>query len=77
MRPDVLTSYGRLCGATLARAHARSGDRIAIASYLGTGAAFDRAMLAFAEAYADQNERDYAALGAAVKAGRVIAKAGV
>ncbi len=77
MRADVLTSYGRLCGATLARAHARSGDRIAIASYLGTGAVFDNAMLAFAEAYADQNERDYAALGAAVKAGRVIAKAGV
>ena len=77
MRADVLTSYGRLCGATLARAHARSGDRIAIASYLGTGAVFDDAMLAFAEAYADQNERDYAALGAAVKAGRVIAKAGV
>ena len=77
MRPDVLTSYGRLCGATLARAHARSGDRIAISSYLGTGRVFDNAMLTFAEAYADQNDRDYEALAAAVKAGRVIAEPGV
>jgi len=77
MSAQDLTAYGRLCGATLARAHARSGDRIAIASYLGTGQAFDRAMLAFAQAYADQNERDYAALGAAVRSGRVIAKTGL
>ena len=77
MSAQELTAYGRLCGATLARAHARSGDRIAIASYLGTGQAFDRAMLAFAEAYADQNERDYAALGAAVSSGRVIAETGL
>ena len=55
-------AYGRVCGWTLARAHARSGDRIAIAAYLGSGDAFDRAMASFAEAYADQNERDYRAL---------------
>ena len=73
----MLASYGRLCGATLARAHARSGDRIAIASYLGAGTVFDNAMLAFADAYADQNERDYAELAAAVKAGRVVAETGV
>ena len=63
--------YGELCGWTLARAHARSGDRIAIAAYLGGGTVFDRAILAFAEAYAEQNERDYRALLAAVESGRV------
>jgi uncharacterized protein (DUF2252 family) len=73
MSPDGMLAYGRLCGATLARAHARSGDRIAIASYLGTGRAFDQAILAFSDAYADQNEHDHAALGAAVEAGRVSA----
>ena len=57
-----LRAYGRVCGWTLARAHARSGDRIAIAAYLGSSDSFDRAMASFAEAYADQNERDYAAL---------------
>ncbi|HET6174076.1 MAG TPA: DUF2252 domain-containing protein [Gaiellales bacterium] len=72
-----LSAYGRLCGATLARAHARSGDRIAIAAYLGSGQAFDRAMAAFGEAYAEQNERDYAALAAAVESGRVVARTGV
>ena len=51
--------YGRLCGWTLARAHARSGDRIAIAAYLGSGKSFDNAIASFAETYADQNERDY------------------
>ena len=77
MTAEELISYGRLCGATLARAHARSGDRIAIAAYLGSGDVFDRALVAFGESYADQNERDYAALGAAVKSGRVIAETGV
>jgi uncharacterized protein (DUF2252 family) len=77
MTAEELTSYGRLCGATLARAHARSGDRIAIAAYLGSGDVFDRALLAFGESYAEQNERDFAALGAAVKSGRVIAQTGV
>jgi hypothetical protein len=71
MDPVAMTLYGEVCGRTLARAHARSGDPIAIASYLGTGAVFDRAMVAFATTYADQNERDHAALEAAVAAGRV------
>ena len=59
MVPDGMAVYGRLCGWTLARAHARSGDRIAIASYLGGGNTFDRAILDFSRAYAEQNERDY------------------
>ncbi len=68
------TLYARLCGATLARAHARWGDRIAIASYLGKGGVFDRALADFAVAYADQNERDYEAFAAAVKVGRLDAQ---
>jgi uncharacterized protein (DUF2252 family) len=75
MDPDTLTSYAQLCGWTLARAHARSGDAAAIAGYLGNGDAFDRALAAFAEEYADQNERDYAALKQAVDAGIVQAAA--
>ncbi len=75
MEPTVLTAYARLCGWTLARAHARSGDAAAIASYLGTGDGFDRAMATFAETYADQNERDYAALKDAVESGKVTAEA--
>jgi uncharacterized protein (DUF2252 family) len=77
MDPAELEAYGRVCGWTLARAHARSGDRIAIAAYLGRGDAFDRAMATFAETYADQNERDYRALEAAVESGRVVAELGV
>jgi uncharacterized protein (DUF2252 family) len=69
--------YGRLCGATLARAHARWGDRIAIASYLGKGDVFDRALADFAVAYADQNERDYEAFAAAVASGRLEAQTGL
>ena len=65
--------YARLCGATLARAHARWGDRIAIAAYLGKGDRFDRAIADFAAAYADQNERDYEAFIAALKSGRLAA----
>jgi uncharacterized protein (DUF2252 family) len=65
-----LKVYAGLCGWTLARAHARSGDRIALAAYLGGSAKFDHAIAEFAETYADQNERDYAALQAAVKDGR-------
>ena len=72
-----LTSYGRLCGWTLARAHARSGDRIAIASYLGGGPAFEAAVAGFAEAYADQNERDFEDFTAAAKAGEVPAERGM
>jgi uncharacterized protein (DUF2252 family) len=72
-----MRAYGALCGWTLARAHARSGDRIAIAAYLGEDATFDRAVVEFAERYADQNERDHARLAKAVKQGRVEAQAGV
>ena len=71
------TLYSRMCAATLARAHARWGDRIAIASYLGKGDAFDRAIADFSAAYADQNERDYAAFAAAVASGRLTAQTGV
>ncbi|MFD7666615.1 DUF2252 domain-containing protein [Streptomyces sp. NPDC059788] len=74
MTPGVMLLFGRLCGATLARAHARSGDRIAIAAYLGRSDAFDRALAQFAESYADQNERDHRALEEAARAGRVTAK---
>ena len=69
--------YGRLCGATLARAHARWGDRLAIASYLGKGGAFDRAIADFSIAYADQNERDYETFAAAVESGRLEARTGL
>ncbi|MBV9415196.1 MAG: DUF2252 domain-containing protein [Solirubrobacterales bacterium] len=77
MVPTGMATYGQLCGWTLARAHARSGDRIAIASYLGNSDRFDRAILEFSKAYADQNERDYQALAAAVKAGRIEAQTGL
>ena len=77
MVPKGMATYGRLCGWTLARAHARSGDRVAIASYLGNGDSFDRAILEFSEAYADQNERDYKALTDAVKSGRLEAQEGL
>ena len=71
------TLYARICGATLARAHARWGDRIAIASYLGKGDTFDRAIADFSAAYADQNERDYEAFTEAVNSGRLTAQTGV
>jgi uncharacterized protein (DUF2252 family) len=77
MEPVAMTAYGRMCGWTLARAHARSGDRIAIAAYIGNGTAFDQAVAAFAEAYADQNERDYEALQNAVASRRVMAQPGL
>jgi Uncharacterized protein conserved in bacteria (DUF2252) len=70
MRPEGLTVYSRLCGWTLARAHARSGDRVALAAYLGGSAKFDQAIAEFAETYADQNELDYAAFQGAIKDGR-------
>jgi uncharacterized protein (DUF2252 family) len=75
--PDGTVSYGRLCAQALALAHARSGDRIAMSAYLGKSPAFDRALVAFAEAYADQNQRDYDALRAAVACGRVTAEVGL
>jgi len=71
MEPSGLTAYAEICGMTLAHAHARGGDRIAIGAYLGKGASFDRAMAEFAETYADQSERDYEALRAAVADGRI------
>ena len=75
--PAGAAAYGKACGWTLARAHARSGDTIAIASYLGKSDAFDRAIAGFAETYADQNERDYKALRDAVDAGRIKAETGL
>jgi uncharacterized protein (DUF2252 family) len=77
MVPEGMAVYGELCGWTLARAHARSGDRIAIASYLGGGTTFDRAILEFSVAYADQNERDYKRLTDAVASGRLDARTGL
>ncbi len=77
MVPAGLAAYGRVCGWTLARAHARSGDRIAVAAYLGNSPAFDQAIGSFAEAYADQNQRDYQALQEAVAGGRVTARTGL
>jgi uncharacterized protein (DUF2252 family) len=76
-RPEGATLYGRICGVTLARAHARWGDRIAIASYLGRGDGFDKALARFAVDYADQNERDYEAFAKSVRAGRITAETGV
>jgi uncharacterized protein (DUF2252 family) len=77
MNPRGMAVYGRLCGWTLARAHARSGDRVAIAAYLGNSDAFDRAILEFSKAYAEQNERDYQSLADAVKSGRIVAQTGL
>ncbi len=75
--PSGVTIYGQTCGWTLARAHARSGDRIAIASYLGNSDTFDRAIADFSEAYADQNQLDYDALKQAVDNGRITALTGL
>ena len=75
--PRGVATYGQLCGWTLARADARSGDRIAIASYFGNGDSFDRAIVEFSKAYAEQNERDYQKLAAAVNSGRITAESGL
>ena len=77
MVPDGMAIYARLCGWTLARAHARSGDRVAIASYLGAKETFDSAIATFAVAYADQNERDFAQMQRAVESGRVAVQTGL
>ncbi len=74
MSPQAMEVYAQVCGGTLARAHARSGDRVAIAAYLGKSAKFDGAIADFAERYADQNERDYAAVRQAVQDGRLTAE---
>ncbi len=77
MAPNTMAVYGRLCGWTLARAHARSGDRVAIASYLGSTDLFDHGIAEFSESYADQNERDYDALVQAEKDGRIKVERGL
>jgi uncharacterized protein (DUF2252 family) len=77
LEPRAMEAYGEVCGWTLARAHARSGDRIAIAAYMGSGSPLDRAMADFAEAYADRNDRDHRALVEAVASGRIKAETGV
>jgi uncharacterized protein (DUF2252 family) len=77
MTPLALTFYARICGWTLARAHARSGDPVAIAGYLGDSDAFDRSITDFCERYAGQNERDYQEFTAAVRSGRLEAVEGV
>ena len=74
MVPRGMKLYGELCGWTLARAHARSGDRIAIAAYLGGSAVFDQAITQFADAYADQNEIDHDTLVRAVDSGQITAQ---
>ena len=77
MTPAGMQLWGQMCGWTLARGHARSGDRIAIASYLGKSEEFDRALVDFSIAYADQNERDYRMLQQAVASGRLAAETGI
>ena len=76
MAPDMLAAYARLCGRVLARAHARTGDAARISGYLGNSDSFDEAIVSFSNAYADQNERDYEALVAAIKSGKVAAETG-
>jgi uncharacterized protein DUF2252 len=77
MTPRVLSVYAKVCAWALARAHARSGDRVAIAAYLGKNNAFAQAIAVFSVAYANPNERDYTALAEAVKSGRIQAVTGV
>jgi uncharacterized protein (DUF2252 family) len=77
MTPATMSTYARMCGWTLARAHARSGDRVAIAAYLGSGDTFDQAIAEFSEAYADLTERDYALLEQAERDGRIEVQRGL
>jgi uncharacterized protein (DUF2252 family) len=77
MDARTMSFYAKLCGQTLARAHARSGDAVAISSYLGSGDTFDRAISVFAEAYADQNDKDYETLKAAADSGRITVQPGL
>jgi hypothetical protein len=74
MKPNNLKGYARLCGLALARAHARSADAVQLSGYMGKSEAFEEALTDFAVAYADQNERDHAALVDAVRAGRIEAQ---
>jgi hypothetical protein len=75
--PAGMKLYADICAGTLARAHARSGDRIAIASYLGNSNSFEKALLRFAQCYADQNDRDYETFAQACKSGRIHAEVGI
>jgi predicted alpha/beta hydrolase len=77
MTPKGMRAYGEICGWTLARAHARTGDPVSLAGYLGSGSSFDTAVREFASVYADQNERDHAALVEAIADGEVQAQEGV
>jgi uncharacterized protein (DUF2252 family) len=77
MDPETMRTYGALCGWTLARAHARTGDRIAIAAYLGDDDAFDHVMVEFSERYADRNERDFELVGEAARTGRISVRSGL
>jgi sugar/nucleoside kinase (ribokinase family) len=77
MNPKGMSALGEICAWTLARAHARSGDRAAIAAYLGDDDAFAKAIAEFAEIYADQNERDWAALTEAARSGRITVQSGL
>lgn len=76
MDAKAMTLYAEVCGRTLAHAHARAGDAVALAGYLGRKDVFDRALASFAETYADQNERDYVALQDALKEGRIVVESG-
>ena len=73
MVPAALTFYAQICGRTLARAHARSGDPVALAAYMGKKDRFDQSITDFSERYADQNERDYQAFADAIRSGRLAA----
>jgi thiamine monophosphate kinase len=75
--PPTMAFYGRLCGQTLARAHARSGDRVAIAAYLGRSTAFEVAIADYSMTYAAQNERDHAELRTAADQGRILVREGI
>jgi thiamine monophosphate kinase len=77
MVPAAMRIYGQFCGWTLARAHARSGDSVAIAAYLGTSSAFDKAIVDFSESYADRNLEDHTAFLAAIESGRLEAVQGI
>ena len=77
MKPNGMQIYGELCAWTLARAHARSGDAIAMGAYLGGAPVFDQALAEFASVYADQNERDFHTLEAAAASGRIVAQSGL
>jgi sugar/nucleoside kinase (ribokinase family) len=77
MSPVILSFYAGICGWTLARAHARSGDAVALAAYLGKSDKFDRSVTDFCDRYADQNEKDYQSFSGAIRSGRLEAVEGI